>query len=138
MQKNISNLGHCHLDIKIDNALLNEKDNAVLCDFSGLNFTDVPLDRVVTPAVFWPKECFPIKSAVKFLGKPFDLGSFGLLALNVLTSHYPFIKLSNIGKIKPDYEKEMWPTLKNALKKTKFKHLTRSAFFLTLACPMLI
>ena len=126
MQKNISNLGHCHLDIKIDNALLNEEDNAVLCDFSGLNFMDISFHTIVAPIIFWPS--FQVQSAVRFQGKPFDLRSFGLLALNVLTAYYPLMKLSNIAKVKPDWETEMCPTLKNALKKTKFKHLMRRAF----------
>ena len=43
----------CHLDIKTDNVLLYQEDNAVLCAFSGLNFEDVSLKRVVAPAVFF-------------------------------------------------------------------------------------
>ena len=62
----LHNSRHCHLDIKTDNALLDEEENAVLCDFSGLNFTDVPLDRTV---MFWPKKCFPFQDAVKFQDK---------------------------------------------------------------------
>ena len=32
------------------------------------------------------------------------------------------------GKLKPDWETKMWPTLKNALKKSKFKNFTKRAF----------
>ena len=35
----------CHLDIKSDNILIDDKDNAVLADFSGLNFTIFPINR---------------------------------------------------------------------------------------------
>ena len=35
----------CHLDMKSDNILIDEDDNAMLADFSGLNFTIFPVNR---------------------------------------------------------------------------------------------
>ena len=102
----LHNSGFCHLDIKTDNVLLDEEDDALLCDFSGLNFTDISLDRIVAPTVFWPKECFPDEDSMENQGKSFDMCSFSLLALNVLTDHYPQTKLNDIGKIKTDWKRK--------------------------------
>ena len=48
----LHNSGLCHLAIKTDNLLLDQEDNAVLCDYSGLNFAEVSLEEVVAPTVF--------------------------------------------------------------------------------------
>lgn len=37
--------GLCHLDIKSDNVLIDDEDNALLADFSRLNFTKEPINR---------------------------------------------------------------------------------------------
>lgn len=37
--------GFTHLDIKTDNIMIDSEDNAVLADFSGLNFTKDPVER---------------------------------------------------------------------------------------------
>ena len=125
----LHNNGLCHLDIKMDNVLLDEEDNAILCDFSGLNFADVTLERVVAPTVFWPKECLTSRGEMKFQGKHFDMWCFGLLALNVLTGHkWLLTKFNEIGKLQPDWERDVWPILKTGLRKTKFKGLMKTAF----------
>lgn len=37
--------GLCHLDIKTNNVLIDSEDNALLADFSGLDFTKFPIKR---------------------------------------------------------------------------------------------
>lgn len=36
-----------HLDIKSNNVLIDSEDNAILADFTGLNFTKDPIDRQI-------------------------------------------------------------------------------------------
>lgn len=37
----------CHLDVKRDNILIDKEDNAVICDFSGLNYSKKKTNRLV-------------------------------------------------------------------------------------------
>lgn len=37
--------GFAHMDLKTDNILIDNEDNAILADFSGLNVTTHPIDR---------------------------------------------------------------------------------------------
>ena len=41
----LHSLGYAHLDLKTDNILIASDDRALICDFSGLNVTKVPLRR---------------------------------------------------------------------------------------------
>lgn len=38
-------IGLCHMDLKSDNILIDRKESAVICDFSGLNYTKDPVNR---------------------------------------------------------------------------------------------
>lgn len=40
--------GLCHLDLKLSNVLLSEKDTALICDFGSLTRTNGPTDKLVT------------------------------------------------------------------------------------------
>lgn len=44
----------CHLDLKLSNVLIDDRDSAVICDFGALTRTDGPTDKLVT-------HFFPIK-----------------------------------------------------------------------------
>ena len=119
--------GYCHLDVKSDNVMLDNEDNAVLGDFSCLNFTGVPVDRICAPLNLRPKECFPVDGMLDVRGKPYDVWTFGLLALNVLTGHYPELKGPKVNP-DSDWGEVVWPILESALDEEKFKSLIKKAF----------
>ena len=120
--------GFCHLDIKADNILLDDEDNAVVCDFSGLNYTNVPVHRLCAPLNYRPRECFPDHGQeMDIQGKPFDLWSFSLLALNALTGHYPELKGPKV-ELDTDWDKEVWPFLETTLQESKLRSLIKESF----------
>lgn len=43
----LHNNGFCHLDLKSNNIMIDSEDNAILADFSGLDFTKYPVKRYV-------------------------------------------------------------------------------------------
>lgn len=74
---------YCHLDIKTNNVLISMDDDAVVCDFSGLNTAGKRLKRFVAPMRCRPPEYFGLTTKVE--GIRFDMWTYGLLVLNVLT-----------------------------------------------------
>lgn len=74
---------YCHLDIKANNVLISMDDDAVVCDFSGLNTTGKNVKRLVAPMRCRPPEYFGLTT--KMEGIRFDMWSYGFLVLNVLT-----------------------------------------------------
>ena len=82
--------------------------------FLAISICNFLISRLVAPEAFRAPECFSWNS-VKILGEPFDLWSYGLLVLNLLTKDYFSIKtyrmLENVS-----WRKDLWPIVKKVLK----------------------
>ena len=81
---------------------------------SGFRIRNFSISRLVAPEVFRSPECFS-SNAHNILGESFDLWSYGLLVLNLLTRDYFSIKtyrmLENVS-----WCKDLWPILNKVLK----------------------
>lgn len=84
---------YCHLDVKTNNVLISMDGDAVLCDYTGLNKTGKHLRRLVAPMRYRSPECFKFGLTNKVEGVRFDMWSYGLLALNLMTDFHAMKKM---------------------------------------------
>lgn len=120
--------GYCHCDMKSDNILIDDEERAVLCDFSGLNCTGKPLSALCSPLIFRPPECFRAVANKNIQGVPYDVYTFGLTALNLLTGHWLQIELTNVTHGKWIWSTHVWPILGKTLQKPNIAYFMKKAF----------
>ena len=82
--------GFVHLDIKSNNVLIDAKDSAVLCDFSGINLKNRPCKRLVAPLPYRAPECFVESEKHRLDGTAFDIWTYGLMSQHLLTENWPY------------------------------------------------
>lgn len=124
---NMHELEFCHLDLKSDNVLVSSEDSAIVCDFSGANFTGINIERLVAPATYRPPECYSVNRGVNIEGIHHDMWSFGLVVLNCLTEFWPSRHMNNMH---PNWrwEKEVKPVILMSLEEEFFIQLLDKAF----------
>ena len=119
--------GFAHLDIKEDNVLITGDDHALLCDFTGLNLTGVPLQRMCAPLKFRPPECYDPSLCKNLEGSQCDIWLYGLMALNVLTDDLPSLNMCGVTNAYT-WKRNAEPVLLEALEKSTFCDIVKYAF----------
>lgn len=79
----------CHLDLKANNIMISEQNEAVIADFSTIAFTDTPTDWYGIPNYCSPPEAFPLKvdgPKPKVDGRAFDIWSAGMIIFCCFTA----------------------------------------------------
>ena len=120
--------GLCHCDLKSGNILIDEEERTILCDFSGLNYTNKPLDTVRSPEICRPPECFRPKSAKNLQRMPHDMYTFGLIVLNVLTGHWLQRELHRVTHGDWTWSTHILPTIEKVMQKLNFEYLIKVFF----------
>lgn len=72
--------------------------------------------RLISPEVYRSPECFVDDSKKNIRGECFDIWSYGLLILNVMTGHYFKEKVKKIVTRFMSWSTDVWPILEKALK----------------------
>lgn len=77
----------CHLDIKLQNVLINDLDMAVITDFGSLTRTDVAANRYASPFMYRPPEAPILKNGKRIVvdGFKYDIFTVGILATELFT-----------------------------------------------------
>ena len=111
---------YCHLDIKSNNILISNDDSAVLCDFSGLNMTGIPMKRHCCPRSYIPPEAHSRNGSIPVEGVRYDMWMYGLLVLEMLTGGDSMRRLNAVrGKIL-SWESRVKPVLDTVLQERPF------------------
>lgn len=124
----LHSFGFCHCDIKSDNILIDEEERAVVCDFSGLNYSAKPLSAICSPLIFRPPECFRTVANQNIQGVPYDVYTFGLTVLNLLTGHWLQIELTRVTHGNWTWSMHVWPILRKTLQTSNIEYFMKKVF----------
>lgn len=77
--------GFTHLELNKDNVLISSDNQALLCDFSGLNSTGVTLQRLIAPLKYRAPEFYDEFSSKNLVVSQRDTWLYDLTAFYILT-----------------------------------------------------
>lgn len=119
----------CHLDLKLQNILINDSDEAVVTDFGSLTRTNAAANKYASPFIYRPPEAPLLKNGKRIVvhGFKYDSYTIGILAAEVFTKQ---MILKTEKRRDPDrtWTDTIYPVIFSILEKKQLKKFLKASF----------